>query len=670
MWYLFVLIFSEVVRNQLVATQQYGSLNEKITFYPSSLVISHSAKPLTFYDNTKLIHVSVELPTLSMGEPIIFSNYSCSRLKTDFYNRLLNSLLQVQETAQRLLSLPGFSTLIECDTYLRRYFYYQTGIPSRMSCPRGYRNSLQKCKLWALNKCRRLTTDERMWLKGKRRKPRSSWFCHAGAMGIFRALYKATGHTCETNHVKNLKSTLRSITMAMDTSRHLIHVVNGKVVHLFKITDNMNTKLNGLIFAVKGIDKTFKEWKIELKEMANKVNCDEYLNMAFLSKFATENSRAFSVIMRYFEIQDVMTQLTKLNSKILFGASHLPQFMFSEFLSKLRRDPKLELAVTALKNNLLILANPIVDVEHNHNHVTINVLAIVPEILDKESFCTIEHLTPLKFNISNTCFQGPIKKTNLALITCPYTKHIISTNALDKCFVSSNSVLCPTNILHIINDIEWLGFPWSSGVRLSFPRYHVSSKSCEDLHPWINLGGRYYLSTTAGLLSTNVGTLTVSPLTIYHFPCNVTFKGMRSGLSKCPKRMEIALPIFKEQSMQYIAWNVQDNINLQLHYDSLNIPKATKIDDNITRQLNKLYDLYDQKLNIDIDTANKNIDAIKEDNITTLDEIILYTIAAFTGLNTIIVIILVIVHCKTPQPKTCRHCHKPRKVEVRDSPPT
>ena len=50
--------------------------------------------------------------------------------------------------------------------------------------------------------------------------------------------------------------------------------------------------------------------------------------------------------------------------------------------------------------------------------------------------------------------------------------------------------------------------------------------------------------------------------------------------------------------MQYVPWNIQDNINLQLHYDSLHIPKATKIDDNITRQLNKLYDLYDQKLNV------------------------------------------------------------------------
>lgn len=38
--------------------------------------------------------------------------------------------------------------------------------------------------------------------------------------------------------------------------------------------------------------------------------------------------------------------------------------------------------------------------------------------------------------------------------------------------------------------------------------------------------------------------------------------------------------------------------------------------------LNKLYDLYDQQLNNDIDNANKKIDDVKEDNITTLYEII------------------------------------------------
>lgn len=148
-------------------------------------------------------------------------------------------------------------------------------------------------------------------------------------------------------------------------------------------------------------------------------------------------------------------------------------------------------------------------------------------------------------------------------------------------------------------------------MKLTYPRYHIASKDCDDLHPFINLGGRHYLSTTAGTVKTNVGTLTVSPLTVYHFPCNITLEGMRSGLSRCPPRLEISLPIFKEQLMEYVPWDMKDNINLRLHYNSLKIRKATRIDDNITLQLSKLYNMFDRKLGSDINAADEKIDTIK-----------------------------------------------------------
>lgn len=124
-----------------------------------------------------------------------------------------------------------------------------------------------------------------------------------------------------------------------------------------------------------------------------------------------------------------------------------------------------------------------------------------------------------------------------------------------------------------MNNLEWLGFPWSTGMKMSYPRYHLVSKSYNDLHLMIHLGGRYYLYTTTGTLATNLGTLTVSPLSVYHFLCNVTFEGMKSGLSTCPQRLEITLSMFQEEALHYIPWNMKDNINLNLHYDSLQIPK-------------------------------------------------------------------------------------------------
>lgn len=138
----------------------------------------------------------------------------------------------------------------------------------------------------------------------------------------------------------------------MSDSRHLIHVVNGKVLHLLKITDGMNPKLNQLIQTVRQRHKTFKQCQKELERKANKVDCDDYLNMAFLSMFSAENNQAFSLVLRFFEIQDILIQLAQLNNKILFGSSDLPQFVFSEFISILRGGPKLKFTKEALKNNL------------------------------------------------------------------------------------------------------------------------------------------------------------------------------------------------------------------------------------------------------------------------------------------------------------------------------
>ena len=44
--------------------------------------------------------------------------------------------------------------------------------------------------------------------------------------------------------------------------------------------------------------------------------------------------------------------------------------------------------------------------------------------------------TPLKFNLSGTCYTGPVRQTNLALITCPDSKSIVPLEALVRCFSS------------------------------------------------------------------------------------------------------------------------------------------------------------------------------------------------------------------------------------------
>lgn len=79
------------------------------------------------------------------------NNRSCSPPMGKFYDQLLLTIRSFQKVIRRLLSLPGFSTLVECDTYLPRYFQFMVGQVSRMSCPRAYKVLFPSVKLGLYN---------------------------------------------------------------------------------------------------------------------------------------------------------------------------------------------------------------------------------------------------------------------------------------------------------------------------------------------------------------------------------------------------------------------------------------------------------------------------------------------------------------------------------------
>ena len=420
------------------------------------------------------------------------NNRSCCPPMGKFYDQLLLTIRSFQKVIRRLLSLPGFSTLVECDTYLPRYFQFMVGQVSRMSCPRAYKSSISECKTWALQFCRGMSMDERQWLLGNRRVRRSNWMCHAGGLGLFRAIYTATGHKCEENHVKNLKAALRTLSRAMSISQSMMRIINGKVVYLFKITDQIGSKLNVLAKDLKIVDDTFSAWQTQLKRFANTVRCHEGLTMEFLSKYTAGLSRAFVAFLRLFEIQDTLSLVSHLNGKTLIGYSDLPKFVASHLSAKLVVDPSLKLTVSALEEGLSVLASPMVDVEHDGRNLTVDILFLAPVIGDQNDLCVVERLTSLKFNISGKCFTGPVQHTNLALISCPKSKQVVSFEALDRCFSSEVGFLCPKNVLKSVSSLQWLGFAWNPDLKLSFPRNHQPAPDCDHIHPLIHLGGRYF----------------------------------------------------------------------------------------------------------------------------------------------------------------------------------
>ena len=178
-----------------------------------------------------------------------------------------------------------------------------------------------------------------------------------------------------------------------------------------------------------------------------------------------------------------------------------------------------------------MLINPLVNIEHNGRHLDLSVLFTIPEISNLNSFCTVELLSPIKYNISGICYSGPITYDNLALVTCSNNRSLVKVDSLAQCFQQDNTLLCPTNILQPISNIAWLGFPWHPTSRISFPRHHDVARDCSNLHPLIHLGGRYYLSTTSGTLRLNTGPLQISPLAVYHFPCIATQRSLEWQLA-------------------------------------------------------------------------------------------------------------------------------------------
>ena len=72
---------------------------------------------------------------------------TCDPVLVKFYDQVLSSFRGVQRATARLLSVHGATDLLECDSYLRRFYGYVSGLSSGLDCPtRHYASSLSDCK--------------------------------------------------------------------------------------------------------------------------------------------------------------------------------------------------------------------------------------------------------------------------------------------------------------------------------------------------------------------------------------------------------------------------------------------------------------------------------------------------------------------------------------------
>ena len=143
--------------------QHFDTLGHKVTYYPQSLMVATNPRTVTFYTDSILLSVQTDLYPIGLGRTLKMQN-NCSMEYQAFFDKLLDTLHDVQRMSKRLLSLNSVINLLECDHFLAKLYLYDTGKTSRMMCPRGYADSIHECKKWALRNCDGITPSEKLWL--------------------------------------------------------------------------------------------------------------------------------------------------------------------------------------------------------------------------------------------------------------------------------------------------------------------------------------------------------------------------------------------------------------------------------------------------------------------------------------------------------------------------
>ena len=193
----------------------------------------------------------------------------------------------------------------------------------------------------------------------------------------------------------------------------------------------------------------------------------------------------------------------------------------------------------------------------------------------------------------------------------------------------------------ISNKFATAGFSWNPELKMSFSRNHMPASSCEHLQPLVHLGGRYYLSTTSGTISTSKGHMDISTLAVYNFPCNVSIDNYEMALSTCPEKLLVSLPMFTTNSVSYVKWkpDSSDQTTLQLHHQSLTIPPETKINHSIVKELDDTYQYYDSQLSAALQKVDSLVDQIYETAEDSLTVYLTYASLALSVLNSVAMII-------------------------------
>ena len=222
-----------------------------------------------------------------------------------------------------------------------------------------------------------------------------------------------------------------------------------------------------------------------------------------------------------------------------------------------------------------------------------------------------------------------------------------------------------------------MGLPWHRDTQFNFVRRHQKATDCSNINELFHLGGRYYLSTQHGSINvyntTNGSShiLRISPLIVYHFPCDLTFASQQTGLGTCPDRITFHLPLFSHKSFRYIPWTHNDDKTLRLHYSSLNLTPPLQFDNKTMTSLDHTFRILDGQLTTRLATLKDEISHLQKVQSTTLNDWLTYFTFGLVCIHSFVFIILYL--SQNPfhrcQPLFCLDANAPpRNVRTRLQP--
>ena len=324
----------------------------------------------------------------------------------------------------------------------------------------------------------------------------------------------------------------------MSTTQRLVPTVYGKKVFFIKMTDKLTIRVNDLSETLRTVDKTFRTWQSAFQALAKTEKCHHDSSLEFLSKYTMEVNRALTSLLHLQELDDFVRQAEKITSHELAGFKDLPCSISTELSAQLSAILSLNSTIKALDRGFPLIIRRLLNYDFStNNKFKINIFFTVPSLTPNNNFCTVQSLTPLKYNISGVCFTGPLSRKDIMLVTCPTHRYFVNPAALRT---TSEVVLCPNSLLLRDTHTDWLGMAWTPRSRLTFQCNHKQVTNCNGLKPPLHLGAHYYLSTTFHTITlhTAAGTtsrITLTPLSIFHVPCNSSFEDQEIGLGKCPQ---------------------------------------------------------------------------------------------------------------------------------------